>query len=163
MVETDSEFIDLDDTMYGLYLTFYPNDIAIRIGFDALPSQTLRLSASSANTRKKRHTSYPVALTAWQGECSSSPSRMRLIPARSLIRLRPARATTYSFDSQQDPAHAIQHVITQPAQTQILKKLACMTFKSISQPSMNLDFESLRDCKEFWAIAIHKLTRATTC
>ncbi|AWM92535.1 hypothetical protein DJ564_17815 [Pseudomonas sp. 31-12] len=156
----DSGLIDLEDTMYGLYLTFYPNDIAIRIGFDALPSQTLRLIS-----QYPEETAHVISSSAYRlaRRVFFQPFTDETHTQRSLIRLRPARATTYSFDSQQDPAHAIQHVITQPAQPQILKKLACMTFKSISQPSMNLDLKSLRNCSEFWAIAVHKLTRATTC
>lgn len=152
--------IDLEDAMYRLYLMFYPNDKAIRIGFDALPSHTLSLISQYPEA-----TAHVIAFSTYRlhRRVFSSPFTVERHTPRSLIRLRPARTITYSFDSQQDLALAIRHVITQPTDNQILQELACMTFKIINQPSLKLDIDSLQESTESLAIAVHKLTRATTC
>lgn len=152
--------IDFEDAMYRLYLTFYPNDKAIRSGYGALSSNTLNLISQNPEA-----TAHVIASSVYRlhRRLFSSPFTVETHTPRSLIRLRPARTTTYSFDSQQDLALAIRHVITQPAEPQILQEIACMAFKSINQPSLNLDLDSLRDASESLAITVHKLTRATTC
>lgn len=152
--------IDLEDEMYRLYLTFFPNDKPVRTGFDALPSHTISLISQYPEATAHVISSSAYRLTR---RVFSSPFTVETHTPRSLIRLRPARITTYSFDSQQDLAVAIHHVISKPAETQILQELACMAFKSINQPSLNLDLDSLRASSESLAIAVHKLTRATTC
>jgi hypothetical protein len=152
--------IDLEDEMYRLFLTFFPNGKPARTGFDALPSKTLSLII-----RYPDETAHVISSSVYRltRRLFSSPFTVETHTPRSLIRLRPARTTTYSFDSQQDLALAIRHVITQPAEPQILQEIACMAFKSINQPSLNLDLDSLRDASESLAITVHKLTRATTC
>lgn len=156
----DNGLIDLEDAMYRLYLTFYPNDKPAKTGFDALPSQTLSLISQYPEATGHVISSIAYRLTR---RVFSQPFTVERHQPRSLIRLRPARTTTYSFDSQQDLALAIRHVITQPEEPQILQELACMAFKSINQPSLNSDLDSLRESTESLAIAVHKLTRATTC
>ena len=152
--------IDLEDGMYHLYRRFYPNDKAVRSGFDALPSHALSLISQYPEA-----TAHVIARSAYRltRRVFSSPFTVETHTPRSLITPRPARTHVYSFDSQQDLALAIRHVIAKPSEPQMLQELACMAFKSINQPSLNLDLDSLRDSSESLAIAVHKLTRVTTC
>lgn len=148
--------IDLEDEMYRLYLTFFPNDKPVRTGFDALPSHTISLISQYPEATAHVISSSAYRLTR---RVFSQPFTIERHQPRSLIRLRPARTTTYSFDSQQDLALAISHVITKSAEPQILQEIACMTFKSINQPSLNLDIDSLRESSESLAVAIHQLAK----
>lgn len=152
----DNGLINLEDAMYRLYLTFYPNDKPAKTGFDALPSHTLSLISQYPD-----ETAHVLACSAYRltRRVFSQPFTIERHQPRSLIRLRPARTTTYSFDSQQDLALAISHVITKSAEPQILQEIACMTFKSINQPSLNLDIDSLRESSESLAVAIHQLAK----
>ncbi|AXA56690.1 hypothetical protein ACNT2N_26635 [Pseudomonas thivervalensis] len=154
----NNELTEFEDAMYRLYLTFYPNDKPVRTGFDALRSHTLRLISQYPEATAHIISSNAYRL-AWR--VFSEPFTVERHQPRSLIRLRPARTATYSFDSQQDLALAVRHVIAKPAEPQILEELACMAFKSINRPSLNLDLDSLRESSELLAIAVHKLTRAT--
>ena len=161
MVEMSNGMIDLEDEMYRLYLTFFPKGKAVKTGFDALPSKTLSLIS-----QYPEETAHVLASSAYRLHRRAFVDRLTLerhMP-RSLIRLRPARTHVYSYNSQQDLALAIRHVISTPTEPQIRQELACMAFKSINQPSLNLDLDSLRESSESMAIAVHKLTRAPrTC
>ncbi|NWB31863.1 hypothetical protein [Pseudomonas gingeri] len=152
--------IDLEDEMYRLYLMFFPNDKPTRTGFDALPSMPLSLIS-----RYPDEAAHVIASSAYRltRRVFSSPFTVERRTSGSLMRLRPARRQIYSYDSQQDLALAIRHVISTPAEPQILQELACMAFKSINQPSLNLDLDSLRESSESMAVAVHKLTRANPC
>jgi len=152
--------IDLEDEMYRLYLTFFPNDKPARTGFDALPSKILSLIS-----RYPDETAHVISSSAYRltRRVFTSPFTVERLTPRSLIRFRPARTQIYSYDSQQDLALAIRHVISMPTEPQILQELACMAFKSINQPSLNLDLDSLRQSSESMAVAVHKLTRANPC
>lgn len=152
--------IDLEDEMYRLYLTFFPNDKPARTGFDVLPSMTLSLISQYPDETANVIASSAYRLTR---RVFSSPFTVERHTPRSLIRLRPARTQIYSYDSQQDLALAIRLVISTTAEPKILQDLACMAFKSINQPSLKLDLDSLRESSESMAVAIHKLTRATPC
>lgn len=153
--------IDLEDEMYRLYLVFFPNGKPARTGIDALPSHSLSLISLYPEA-----TAHVIASSVYRlhrRSLSEAFTIERHTP-RSMLRLRPARTHVYTYESQQDLALAIQHVINTPAEHKILQELACMAFKSINQPSLNLDLDSLRERSESMAIAVHKLTRATrTC
>ena len=148
---------DLEDEMYRLYLMFFPKGKAVKTGFDALPSRIVSLISQYPEA-----TAHVIASGAYrlQRRVFSSPLTIERHQPRSLIRLRPARTHVYSYQSQQDLALAIRHAIDKPADPQILQEVACMAFKSINQPSLNLDVDSLRESSESLAVAVHKLTRA---
>ncbi|MBJ2280165.1 hypothetical protein JFT58_17960 [Pseudomonas sp. MF6767] len=152
--------INLEDEMYRLYLTFFPKGKAVKTGFDALPSKIINLIS-----QYPEETAHVLANGAYrlQRRVFSQPFTVKRHQPRSLIRLRPARTHVYTYQSQQDLALAIRHAIDKPADPQILQELACLTFKSINQPSLNIDVDSLRDSSESVAIAVHKLTRAKPC
>lgn len=152
--------IDLEDEMYRLYLTFFPNDKPARTGFDALPSKTLSLISKypEATAQVISSTAYRLTRRAFL-----EPFTVELHQPRSLIRLRPERTRVYTFISQQDLALAICHVITDLEELQIHQDLGCMAFKSINQPSLNIELDSLRESSESLAVAVHKLTRANPC
>lgn len=150
--------IDLEDEMYRLYLMFFPNDKSARTGFDALPSMSLSLISRYPDEAAHVISSSAYRLTR---RALLEPFTVERHTPRSLIRLRPARTQIYSYDSQQDLALAIRHVISTPAEPQILQELACMAFKS--KPSLHLDLDSLRESSESMAVAVHKLTRANPC
>jgi hypothetical protein len=156
----DNGLIDLEDEMYRLYLAFFPKGKAVKTGFDALPSKTLSLISQYPD-----ETAQVIASSAYRlhRQTFVEPFTLERHTPRSLIRLRPARTQVYSYNSQQDLALAIRHVISTSAEPQILQELACMAFKSINQPSLNLDLDSLRESSESMAIAVHKLTRANPC
>jgi hypothetical protein len=156
----ENGLIDLVDEMYRLYLTFFSNGKPARTGFDALPSKTLSLMS-----RYPDETAHVISSSAYRltRRVFSSPFTVERLTPGSLIRLRPARTQIYSYDSQQDLALAIRQVISTPAEPQILQELACMAFKSINQPSLNLALDSLRESSESLAVAVHKLTRAKPC
>ena len=149
--------IDLEDAMYRLYVTFYPNDKPVKTGFDALPAYTLSLFTQYLEATAHVISSIAYSLT---GRVFSSPYTIENHTPKLLIRLRPASTHVYTYQSQHDLALAIRQVISKPAETQILQELACMTFNSINQPSLNFDLDSLRDSIESLAVAVHKPTRA---
>ncbi|WP_153000188.1 hypothetical protein [Pseudomonas syringae] len=152
--------IDLEDEMYRLYLTFFPKGRAVKTGFNALPSRIVTLI-----TQYPEATAHVIASGAYRltRRVFSSPFTVERHTPRSLIKLRLARTHVYTYESQQDLALAIRQAITKSAEPQILEELACMAFKSINQPSLNLDVDSLRESSESLAVAVHKLTRATKC
>ncbi|WP_350647416.1 hypothetical protein [Pseudomonas sp. HY13-MNA-CIBAN-0226] len=152
----DNGLIDLEDAMYRLYLTFYPNDKPAKTGFDALPSHTLSLISQYPEATGHVISSIAYRLTR---RVLSQPFTVERHQPRSLIRLRQARTQVYTYESQQDLALAISHVITKSAEPQILQEIACMTFKSINQPSLNLDIDSLRESSESLAVAVHQLAK----
>jgi hypothetical protein len=156
----ENGLIDLEDEMYRLYLTFYPNDKPVKTGFEVLPCKTLSLIS-----RYPEETAHVIASSVYRltRRVFSSPFTIERHTPRSLIRLRPASTNVYYYTSQQDLALAIQHVISTPVEPQIFQEIACMAFKSINQPSLNLDLDSLRESSESLAVAVHKLTRATSC
>lgn len=150
--------IDLEDEMYRLYLTFVPKGKAVKTSFDALPSRIVNLIS-----QYPEETAHILASGAYRltRRVFSQPFTVKRHQPRSLIRLRPARTHVYTYQSQQDLALAIRHAIDKPADPEILQELACLTFKSINQPSLNIDVDSLCDSSESLAVAVHKLTRAT--
>jgi len=151
---------DLEDEMYRLYLMFFPKGKAVKTGFDALPSRIVNLIS-----QYPEETAHVLASGAYrlQRRAFSQPFTVKRHQPRSIIRLRPARTHVYTYQTQQDLALAIRHAIEKPADTQILQELACLAFKSINQPSLNLDLDSLRESSESMSIAVHKLTRANPC
>ncbi|MBA1197014.1 hypothetical protein G7011_07830 [Pseudomonas plecoglossicida] len=152
--------IDLEDEMYRLYLMFFPKGKAVKTGFDALPSIIVNLISQYSEETAHVLASGDYRL---QRRVFSQPFTVKRHQPRALIRLRPARTHVYTYQPQQDLALAIRHAIDKPADPQILQELACLTFKSINQPSLNLDVDSLRESSESLAIAVHKLNRATPC
>ncbi|RMV76445.1 hypothetical protein ALP05_00682 [Pseudomonas caricapapayae] len=152
--------IDLEDEMYRLYVKFYPNGKPARIGFDALPSCTVSLISRYPDEAAHVIASSVYRLTR---RVFFSPFTVERHTPRSFIRLRTARTQVYCYDSQPDLALAIRHVISTPAEPEIIQEIACMAFKNFNQPSLNLDLDSLRESSESLAIAVHKLTRANPC
>ena len=149
--------IDLEDKMYCLYLTLFPKGKAVKTGFDALPSRIVSLIS-----QYPEETAHVLARGAYRltRRVFSQPFTVKRHQPRSLIRLRPARTHVYTYQTQQDLALAIRHAIGKPADPQILQELACLTFKSINRPSLNIDVDSLRYSSESLAVAVHKITRA---
>lgn len=152
--------IDLEDEMHRLYLTFIPKGKAVKAGFDALPSRIVNLIS-----QYPEETAHALASGAYRltRRVFSQPFTVKRHQPRSLIGLRPVRTHVYTYPSQQDLAHAIRHAIDKTADPQILQELACLTFKTINQPSLNLEVDSLRDSSESLTVAVHKLTRAKPC
>lgn len=149
--------LNLEDEMYRLYLTFFPKGKAVKTGFDALSSKIINLISQYPEETAHVLASGTYRLTR---RMFSQPFIVKRHQPRSLIRLRPARTHVYTYQSHQDLAHAIRHAIDKPADPQILRELACLTFKSINQPTLNLDLDFLRESSESLVVKVSRLRKA---
>lgn len=145
--------IDLEDAMYALYMRFYPNGKAVRIGFDALHAHTTTLIS-----RFPQATADLLANSAYRlnRRVFSSPYTVKAHTPRSVIHLRPARSYLYTFTSHQDLALAFHTVITSNPDTHILSQLACLTFQTVNLPSLSIDSDALRALTNSVVISTHE-------